>query len=55
MIDEHPPITRFDDVWLLSLDAHARGARGALDRLVDDGQLVRGEVAGRNAHYVLRL
>lgn len=28
------------------------GARGVLDRLVDDGRLVRGEVAGRNAHYM---
>lgn len=28
------------------------GARGALDRLVDEGLLERGEVAGRNAHYV---
>lgn len=28
------------------------GARGALDRLVEEGLLVRGEVTGRNAHYV---
>lgn len=28
------------------------GARGALDRLVDDGFLARGETSGRNAHYV---
>ena len=27
------------------------GARGVLDRLVDDGTLIRGELAGRNAHY----
>lgn len=107
VIDEHPLVTPYKDVWLLSLDArrvvtgakadrellrrlrvlwyvgpdpqdtpavadawlsvHDRitsgdyaaltgltpaGARGALDRLVDDGQLVRGEVAGRNAHYL---
>ena len=28
------------------------GARGALDRLVQEGRLVRGEAAGRNAHYL---
>lgn len=28
------------------------GARGALDRLVEDHLLVRGEAAGRNAHYL---
>ncbi|WP_211221765.1 DUF5635 domain-containing protein [Granulicoccus phenolivorans] len=27
------------------------GARGALDRLVDEGLLIRGESTGRNAHY----
>ncbi|WP_460682650.1 DUF5635 domain-containing protein [Nesterenkonia populi] len=28
------------------------GARGALDRLVQEGRLVRGEASGRNAHYL---
>ncbi len=28
------------------------GARGALDRLVHEGRLVRGEASGRNAHYL---
>ena len=28
------------------------GARGALDRLVEEGLLVRGAATGRNAHYV---
>ncbi|MGO3896050.1 DUF5635 domain-containing protein [Brevibacterium aurantiacum] len=28
------------------------GARGALDRLVQDGRLVRGDATGRNAHYL---
>lgn len=28
------------------------GARGALDRLVQEGRLIRGEAAGRNAHYL---
>src|SRR5699024_194726 len=28
------------------------GARGALDRLAQEGRLVRGEAAGRNAHYL---
>lgn len=28
------------------------GARGALDRLVQEGRIVRGEAAGRNAHYL---
>jgi len=57
-------ITTVVDEWLT---AHARltsgdyaaitgltkgGARGALDRLVEDHLLVRGETSGRNAHYL---
>lgn len=30
------------------------GARGALDRFVQEGRLVRGDAAGRNAHYLPR-
>ena len=46
----HDRITSGDYAALTGLTP--AGARGALDRLVDDGQLVRGEVAGRNAHYL---
>lgn len=48
----HDRITSGDYAALTGLTP--AGARGALDRLVDDGQLVRGEVAGRNAHYLRR-
>lgn len=46
----HDRITSGDYAALTGLTP--AGARGALDRLVEDGRLVRGEVAGRNAHYL---
>lgn len=49
-LSAHHRITSGDYAALTGLTP--AGARGALDRLVDDGQLVRGEVAGRNAHYL---
>lgn len=49
-LSAHDRITSGDYAALSGLTP--AGARGALDRLVDDGQLVRGEVAGRNAHYL---
>jgi len=46
----HDRITSGDYAALTGLSA--AGARGVLDRLVNDGQLVRGDAAGRNAHYL---
>lgn len=45
----HDRITSGDYAALTGLTP--AGARGALDRLVEDSQLVRGELAGCNAHY----
>lgn len=46
----HERITSGDYARLTGLTTS--GGRGALDRLVDEGVLVRGDSAGRNAHYV---
>lgn len=48
----HDRVTSGDYAALTGLTT--AGARGVLDRLVDDGQLVRGAVTGRNAHYLPR-
>lgn len=49
-LDVHDRITSGDYAALTGYTV--TGARGALDRLVEEGQLVRGESTGRNAHYV---
>ena len=49
-LDVHDRITSGDYASLTGYTV--TGARGALDRLVEEGQLVRGESTGRNAHYV---
>lgn len=46
----HDRITSGDYAALTGMST--AGARGVLDRLVDDGQLERGDLAGRNAHYL---
>lgn len=46
----HPRITSGDYARLTGMTT--AGARRALDRSVDDGLLVRGDTAGRNAHYL---
>lgn len=48
-LDSHDRITSGDYAALTGLTT--TGARGVLDRLVGDGVLVRGDTAGRNAHY----
>ena len=49
-LTEHDRITSGDYSALTGLTT--AGSRGALDRLVDEDVLARGETAGRNAHYV---
>lgn len=49
-LDTHDRITSGDYAAMTGLTTG--GARGALDRLVEDGVLVRGESTGRNAHYL---
>lgn len=51
-LDVHERITSGDYAAMTGLTV--AGARRLLDRLVEDGQLVRGESAGRNAHYLRR-
>lgn len=46
----HDRITSGDYAALTGLSS--AGARGVLDHLVDEGQLGRGDLAGRNAHYL---
>lgn len=48
-LSSHDRITSGDYAALTGLSKP--GSRGALDRLVDEGTLVRGESSGRNAHY----
>ncbi len=49
-LDTHDRITSGDYAALTGLTVG--GARGALDRAVDDEQLSRGQTTGRNAHYL---
>jgi ATP-dependent DNA helicase RecG len=49
-LDAHDRITSGDYAALTGLTQ--AGSRGVLDRLVEDGQLARGDSAGRNAHYL---
>lgn len=49
-LDLHDRITSGDYAALTGLTQ--AGSRGVLDRLVEDGQLRRGDVSGRNAHYL---
>lgn len=49
-LKDHARITSGDYAALTDLTV--AGARGTLDRLMVDGRLVRGEAAGRNAHYL---
>lgn len=48
--NDHARITSGDYAALTGLTT--AGARGALDRLVEQGLLSRGEATGRNAHYI---
>jgi ATP-dependent DNA helicase RecG len=49
-LGSHDRITSGDYAAMTGLTTG--GARGALDRLVEEGLLARGAAAGRNAHYV---
>jgi ATP-dependent DNA helicase RecG len=48
-LDTHDRITSGDYAAMTGLSLG--GARGVLDRTLEDGYLVRGESSGRNAHY----